>query len=589
MHGGDVARFPADAAPMSTPSPTAPLDAASRRQFLWFMLFALALLGAGMGLRDPWPSDEPRFALVARQMVESGNWLFPHRGSELYSDKPPLMFWLQAASFELTRNWRIAFLLPSLLAGLLTLGLTWDLGRRLWNPRVGLYAAAALLMTFQFTYQFKRAQIDPLVVAWITLANWGLLLHFLRGPDWRAFWLGCFAAGLGVITKGVGIIAFLMFVPYLAARWRGWPGVTPARQSALRWLAGFGCFLLPILAWMVPMLLVAWIDGSPGHAAYANDLLFRQTARRYAHSWNHVQPVWYYLPILLFSWIPLSLAYPGLLPRWWRAWRARDPRIVLPLAWVVLVIVFFTLPPGKRDVYILPALPMLALAAGPWLEDLPGTRWLRIAAFSLALALGLVLVAVPLLGMVGGAKLAASVQRALQGAGPHGPPIVLLIGLAFLLGAALFRVRRGVHGLLAGLTGMWLVWSLVACPLLNDERSAAGIMQRAGAAMGPHGELGLVAWKEQNLLMADRPARDFGFRRPWPEQFAAAVEWQAEAPASRWLFAQAPAVSGCVDRARVIDLGRANRRDWWLFRADAVVPGCVPGAEGGDDPDDTSD
>ncbi|MBN8726214.1 MAG: glycosyltransferase family 39 protein [Xanthomonadales bacterium] len=567
----------------------APLDADSRRQFLWFMLFALVLLGAGMGLRDPWPSDEPRFALVARQMVESGQWLFPHRGSELYSDKPPLMFWLQAASFELTRRWRIAFLLPSLLAGLLTLGLTWDLGRRLWNPRAGLYAAAALLMTFQFTFQFKRAQIDPVVVAWITLANWGLLLHFLRGPDWRAFWLGCFAAGLGVITKGVGIIAFLMFVPYLAARWRGWDGVTRTGGSALRWLAGLGFFLLPILAWLVPMLLVARMDASPEHAAYVNDLLFRQTARRYANSWNHVQPVWYYLPIILFSWIPLSLAYPGLVPRWWRAWRARDPRIVLPLAWVALVIVFFSIPPGKRDVYILPAVPMLALAAAPWLEELVGKRWLRIVSFLLALVAGLALVAMALLATAGGTKLAASVQRALEGAGAHGWVVVLLIGLAFLLGSAAFRVRRGVHGLLAGLVGMWLAWSFAAYPLLNAERSAAGIMRRADVAIGPDAELGLVAWKEQNMLMADRPVQDFGFKRPWPAQFAAAVQWQAEAPASRWLFAQAPATGGCVERGKVIDLGRANRRDWWLFRADAVLPGCVPDPDGEDDPDDAAD
>ncbi|MCB2028035.1 MAG: glycosyltransferase family 39 protein, partial [Rhodoferax sp.] len=83
--------------------------------------------------------------------------------------------------------------------------LTWDLGRRLWNPRVGLFAAAAVLVTFQFVYQVKRAQIDPLVMMWITLANWGLLLHLLKGPNWRAYWLGCFAAGLGVITKGVGV------------------------------------------------------------------------------------------------------------------------------------------------------------------------------------------------------------------------------------------------------------------------------------------------------------------------------------------------------------------------------------------------
>src|SRR5690348_17483487 len=64
-----------------------------------------------------------------------------------------------------------------------------------------LYAATAVLFAFQFMYQMKRAQIDPLITFWITLANWGLLLHFLRGPNWRAYVLGCFAAGLGVIRS----------------------------------------------------------------------------------------------------------------------------------------------------------------------------------------------------------------------------------------------------------------------------------------------------------------------------------------------------------------------------------------------------
>ena len=53
---------------------------------LWFFAIALLMLSAGYGLREPWPADEPRFVLVARQMVESGDWLFPHRGIELYPD-----------------------------------------------------------------------------------------------------------------------------------------------------------------------------------------------------------------------------------------------------------------------------------------------------------------------------------------------------------------------------------------------------------------------------------------------------------------------------------------------------------------------
>ena len=185
---------------------------ASRENWLFWMV-ALLVIGAGLGLRDPWPADEPRFALVAKQMVESGNWLFPHRGVELYSDKPPMLMWLQAAAYQLLRDWRIAFLLPSLLASLGTLWCVVDLGRRLWTRRVGLYAGWALLFALQFTYQAKKAQIDPLVVFWITLACYGLLRHVMRGPDWRMWMLGWAAAGLGTITKGVGVIALLLLLP----------------------------------------------------------------------------------------------------------------------------------------------------------------------------------------------------------------------------------------------------------------------------------------------------------------------------------------------------------------------------------------
>ncbi len=566
---------PLGAADAASSNPSAAERAAAHREFLWFLLIAFLLLAAGIGLRDPWPSDEPRFALVARQMVESGDWLFPHRGSELYSDKPPLLFWLQALSFELLRSWRIAFLLPSLLAGLLTLGLVWDLGRRLWSPRVGLYAAAALLLTLQFTWQFKRAQIDPLVTLWITLANWGLLIHLLRGPRWGAYWLGCAAAGFGVISKGVGVLALLMLLPYLLLRWRGWPGVLRTRGAAWRWLAGVGFFLAPILAWLLPMLFVAAARGGPEYAGYVQDLLLRQTAGRYASSWAHQQPFWYYLPTILFAWLPLSLAYPGLIPRWLRAWRARDARIALPLCWVGLLVVFFSIPSGKREVYVLPALPMLALVAAPWLEELLRTRWLRAAALAFTAAAGFLLLGGGAAGYAGrlGARM---VERGLPAAGAGEWLALLALGGLLLLLALVFRLRRGAHALCAGLAATWLVWGLALAPMLNAQSSAASLMQRVGRLIGSEAELGLVAWKEQNLLMADRPARDFGFDAPWPEQFAAAARWLDAQPGRRWVFALDEALGDCVERSRALALGRVNRRDWWLFQADALVPSCVP-------------
>ena len=591
----------------------APQTANDRRRFWLFLLFALLLLGAGIGLRDPWPSDEPRFTLAAKQMVESGDWLFPHRGTELYADKPPMLMWMEAATYEVVRNWRIAFLLPSLLAGLLTLALTYDLGRKLWNPRVGLYAAGALLTVFQFAFQVKRAQIDPLVMAWITLANWGLLLHFLRGPNWRAYWLGCFAAGLGVITKGVGFLALLMFLPYLFARWRGWDVTRTSHVAlekneiahpepfdiaqdrsverrdstgsprtvglALHWLGGALAFAAALALWLLPMLLAAKARGTPEYAAYVHDILFHQTAQRYAESWDHPQPFWYYVPIVLFGWLPMSLGYIGSAPRWWRDLKAGEARIMLPLAWSLMLLVFFSIPSGKRDVYLMPALPMVALAMAPYLQEIMAARWLRTTAFAMALLGGLAIAAIGLLALTGHPP--RTVQRLVEQRDMGDLKnmlwwMLVAVGAVFIVAAAWLRPRRGVHALLIGIGATWLAWSLWAYPLLNDSSSAAGVMRKVGRTIGPDAELGLVAWKEQNLLMADRPARDFGFNQPTPQQFTDAVRWQAKAPQQRWIFILEPAMGACVDRTRAIAVGHANRRDWWLFRADAVIPGCVP-------------
>lgn len=566
-------------------SPDAPRD---HRAFWLFMLFALVLLGAGIGLRDPWPSDEPRYALAAQQMVESGDWLFPHRGHELYSDKPPMLFWMQAASYEVVHSWRVAFLLPSLLAGLLTLGLTFDLGRRFWNPRAGLCAALAVLFAFEFMYQTKRAQIDPLVMGWITLANWGLLLHFLRGPNWRAFWLGCFAAGLGVISKGVGVLALLMFLPYVFARGRGWPHVTTTSHATWRWLGGALAFLAPILLWAGAVLAVAHARGGAEYAAYVNDIFFHQTAGRYGGSWSHPQPFWYYLPILLFNFFPLSLAYAGAVPCWWRDLEARDARVMLPLAWSLIVIVFFSIPSGKRDVYLMPVLPMIALAMAPHLAEIVRARWLRYTAFAIGLIAGLVIAGIGAGALTGHAPAAERFlqQREIDDQARLVWAMFVVTGVAFIAAAAWFRARRGVHGLLAGLAALWLIWSFWAYPLLNDSSSAAGVMRHARELAGPGATIGLVAWKEQNLLMADGPVREFGFNLAWDKQYADAVRWQAEAAAQRPIFILEDAMGECVDKAKAIHVGHANRREWWLFRVDAVVPGCVPAhAQGAQDAD----
>lgn len=553
------------------------LKTRASREFWLLAIVALLILGSGLGLRDPWPSDEPRFTLVAKQMIESGDWLFPHRGTELYSDKPPMLMWFEAAFYTVFRDWRIAFLLPSLLAALGTLWCVYDLGRRLWTRQVGLYAAWALLFALQFTYQSKKAQIDPLVCFWITLANYGLLRHLLCGPDWRMWTLGWFAAGLGTITKGVGGLALLMILPAAIASLRDWPRVRVHARDLRFWIGPLA-FAGAAALWLVPMVTTALSQSNPEYRAYLNDILFRQTAGRYAKSWDHAQPTYYHLVVMATAWLPTMFALLWAIPAWGRRLRRRDARYLLPLAWWALIVLFFSIPSGKRDVYIMPALPMACLALGPLLPGIVRRVWANRIACGFAFALGALLLAAGLAMWFGEPKFEAKLMsdRGFTDGG-HGLYAMLIAMGAWALAAVSWhRIRRGIAGLLWALGGVWVLYGLLAYPLLNPSSSARGLMESVGKRIGPDAELGLVAWKEQNLLMADRPAATFGFRAPWTAQLAGAMRWQHAVPQRRWLLVQEPALSQCVDRARAEFAGVSNRRRWWLVPATATDPACAP-------------
>jgi 4-amino-4-deoxy-L-arabinose transferase-like glycosyltransferase len=544
---------------------------------LLLLLMVWALL-AGLGLREPMPADEPRFVLAARTMIETGQWLFPHRGSELYAEKPPTFMWLQALSYLVARSWQVAFLLPSLLAALLTLGLTGDLARRLWGRRAVPYAVFGLFVCLQFALQAKRAQIDMVLVGMTTLSLWALLRYLLEKPNPWLLALGTFAAGLGTVTKGVGFLPLLVFVPWLWVRATSRQTLPPHR--GLHALAGVAGFVAGAGVWLVPMLSVALTSADPALHTYAREMLFKQTGTRYANAWHHVKPAWYYLQTMLTLWLPGALLAPWLLPAWWRRLKRVDARYALLLGWALLVLVFFSASPGKREVYIFPMLPALAVAAAPLLPALLRRRGVRATLWTYMVVLA---VAAGALGAWLLAAPPARLQSLVEGRGMDMATVAQLgrwlvgfaaIALVAMLGLALGSRHRIVVALVTVTAALWTAYGMGFMPALSPDSSARALMQRVGQRIGPDAELAMLGWREQHLLQADRPVTDFGFKQPWVDQWQHAHAWLLEAPDRRWLFLRKEAIGPCLDPAKVIAIGASNRREWILAPGAAWIDGC---------------
>jgi 4-amino-4-deoxy-L-arabinose transferase-like glycosyltransferase len=392
------------------------------------------------------------------------------------------------------------------------------------------------------------------------------------------YWLGCFAAGLGVITKGVGVIALLMLIPYAVMRARQWPGLSQTRGDGWRWAGGAVFFLLAIAVWLAPMLITAYGLRTPEYLNYVQDILFHQTADRYADSWAHEEAPWFFLLVILRLWMPTWWLIPLLAPRWCEALRLREPRVWMPLVWFVLVLIFFSLPTGKRAIYILPGLPMLALAMAPYVGDLLKARWMPRLAFGLTVATGLLFAAVGVWAWMAAPRAAQRIAEGYELPG-HGQSLwlcVIVAGIAFLVAAAVFRPRRGALALMVGAGLAWVVWPVMTYPLLNANQSAVQLMSEADARIGPDGQLGLVSWREEVLYQARRPVVEFGFTRDAALQLADARAWQRGDPAHRWILLNEDALDDCVIRERVVDMGIANRVRSALLPGDGTLAGCVP-------------
>ena len=461
-----------------------------RHPRLLITAIAVVFLGSAIGQRYPWHIDEVRFVGVALEMLQSGHWWVPHRAGEIYPDKPPIFFWVLGALFGLTGSVRWTFLLPAILAGVATLLMVYDLSARLWNRRVGVSAAITLLACYQFWRLATYAHIDGFLVAWTTLGLYGFTRYLLLGRERLWFFVAMFAVAVGILTKGVGFLPLWIFFPYalVLRRDKRYEKV----PTKLR-LAGTALLFGLLLCWLVPLLVRAHTNIDIKN--YLDEILFHQTAKRYAKAWQHREPAWFFLQSIPKYWAPLSIFLPWIVPFWWRRIRRLDGRYVLLVGWAVLVLFFFSLSSGKRELYMLPALPAVAMASAPALLMLLRRRcWRRVADAS---ALFLIAAAV----IVGYIRLRDLLPKSPLAEWPAATSTVLFAAaLTALCAFVLLRRQSAARRWLAVYAVIIIFYQRGLVPL-SDARESGRAAMAALSAQAPAG-LALPAWDERNWLYA---------------------------------------------------------------------------------------
>jgi len=441
--------------------------------------FTLALAAMAVTAAFVWGSDrlpfvdpdEGRYAEIAREMLDSGNWIVPKLYGVTYLEKPPLLYWLAAGAFHLFGLSEIAARIVPAACAAIGVAVTGYAAGAIFGAEVGILALSILATSaLYFTLAHALVTDVPFTSA-LTIALFAYLLvearKIRRALGYALFWLG-----LAIATLAKGPAAILL------------AGVTTGTQalcfrSTRRLFDGALWALCPIFF----LIVVPWFWlAQRAEPDFLSFYLFKEHLARIAGR-EHARPFYWYVPWLLLGFLPWT---PRTLVALWRrpdGWPSRLDRPLLGflLIWVLAVFGLFSLAGGKLVTYILPCFPPLAVlsacvlraetAAGPEPGGSPGAR-----------VETLVYVCI-LIATVGGSL-----------AAPLPPSATATIaGAAALCSFITFAWRRKPlsHSIAASVVAVMLFYGAVlgSASAILDGLTATGQIQSLRAAIRPEDEV----------------------------------------------------------------------------------------------------
>jgi len=353
---------------------------------IWCALMACALF-----IRPLLPIDETRYITVAWEMWNNHDYWVPTLNGEIYSHKPPFLFWFMDLAWSLFGVSEISARLIAPLFGLGALVITSKLARELWSDAPcetqTLRARMAPLMMVTGVYWAifsTMTMFDMLVTFAAVVAIWGYVKAWKGFVTGQGFWRGMIIAGIGIgiggLAKGPAILVHTLpvalFVPY-------WGPYMPQGRGGNAWRTWYIGVLISVLiglaltlAWAIPAALI-------GGPEYRDAIFIKQSADRMVKSFAHRRPFYWFamvMPALLLPWT--------LWPKLWKqigfrkAWQDRTGlraslhlgSVRMLLIWSGASFVIFSAISGKQPHYLLPIFPALALLSAYFLSHEDQTK-----------------------------------------------------------------------------------------------------------------------------------------------------------------------------------------------------------------------
>lgn len=391
--------------------------------------------------------DEPRYAAIGREMARSGDWITPRLWGQPWFEKPALLYWLAGLGFKAGLGPESAPRTPVVLLSLAFLVFYFLRVRREFGERAAWFAAAILATSAGWLAYSQVAVTDiPLSAAFSAAVL--LAMPWVRSGGRRGLAFSGALLGIAVLAKGL--------VPLVLAAPLAWAG---RRRPADLLILAAAC-----LAVAAPWYLLCWHYN--GDAFLDEFFLKHHLSRFTSGDLKHVQPWWFYVPVLLgflFPWTPLLAT---LRLNW------RDTRAQLLLLTVLFGFAFFSASTNKLPGYILPLLPSLACLIGIQMAVAPPSRLLLAGSAALLCLTPVVSATLP------GAVADGLTRAGIRG---YGSPALLLLA-AGAIAVARLRTPRMFPATVALAVAAMLYLKWDAYPRLDGAASARPLWLQAQPA-----------------------------------------------------------------------------------------------------------